>query len=468
VKRSRRTALGASLLVFATGPAAGLALPWLRRAGLIADAPLVILFALLVACSASNAVVQIVEPRLSPALGLHLRLAVGAFSTAWFTYACGWGSLVVIAYAITIADAMRLHGSRAWRPGLGWCTFAIAVGQACVALGVTPSVLRPSIAHCTACVTFVCLVILVRTLGASAQATEAATAKVENGRAYFRDLVQHAADVIALVNNDFLVEYISPGIEDLARRAPGWCIGRRIDDVLGPQAGADITRAYDNLTLSDYISCEWLLTNEFGEHRRVLARLTLRVDGSLVLNLRDVTEQRALEEQLERRARLDSLTGLPNRASLMQNLEKYPTVEAVSVLFIDLDGFKEVNDSLGHERGDRVLRDIAERITRALPPDVEVGRLGGDEFLAITRMRDVTALEKLAQDIIATVEELGRVETRFPLAASIGVAMGGHADSIESLLHRADQAMYCAKASGPGRVVVAQPREDTADVGQSA
>ena len=128
--------------------------------------------------------------------------------------------------------------------------------------------------------------------------------------------MQHAADVIALVSPSFQIDYISPGIEPLVGREPESCLGLNIRDVLGPEAADDIARAYDTLTLSDYVACEWHLTNDFHEQRRAYARLTRRLDGWLVLNLRDVTEQRALEAQLEHRASIDALTGLPNRARL--------------------------------------------------------------------------------------------------------------------------------------------------------
>ena len=86
-----------------------------------------------------------------------------------------------------------------------------------------------------------------------------------------------------------------------------------------------------------------------------------------MLNLRDVTEQRALEAQLEYRASVDALTGLPNRAALMQQLAQRGALDDTTVLFIDLDGFKEVNDALGHESGDGVLRDVASRIAADMP-----------------------------------------------------------------------------------------------------
>ena len=121
--------IGASLLVFAAGPAAIVAVPWLQQAGLIAATPLWIMFLLLVACSLSNALVIMIEGRLTPTVGLHLRAAVAACSTAWVIYASGWGSLLVIAYALAIADAMRIHGSRAWKPGLAWSMVAIFLAR---------------------------------------------------------------------------------------------------------------------------------------------------------------------------------------------------------------------------------------------------------------------------------------------------------------------------------------------------
>ena len=446
-----RGVVGASLLVFTAGPVAILALPWLQHDHLIADTPIWLLITLLVACSLANAVVQMFEGKLAPIRGLHLRSATAAVSTAWVVYATGWGSLLVIGYGVGIADLLRVHGSRAWRPALLWSGYAILLGELTVALGWAPTILPPAVSHAVALTTFLCLALIARTLGSSAAATEQATATIDRDRSYFRDLVQHAADVIALVSSDFQIDYISPGIEPLVGLAPADCVGLSIRDVLGADAADDIATAYDTLTMSDYVACEWHLTNSFHEQRRAYARLTRRHDGSLVLNLRDVTEQRALEAQLEYRASVDALTGLPNRAALMQRLSQRGALDDTTVLFIDLDGFKEVNDVLGHESGDAVLRDVANRIAIEVPDDVAVGRLGGDEFLAIVPGTDEARALRLARAIIVGIEDLGATLTRFPLSASIGVATGMRAESPEQLLHRADQAMYRAKAGGPGR-----------------
>jgi diguanylate cyclase (GGDEF)-like protein len=161
----------------------------------------------------------------------------------------------------------------------------------------------------------------------------------------------------------------------------------------------------------------------------------------------------------------------------MQHLAQLETVADVSVLFIDLDGFKEVNDALGHESGDGVLRDVAHRIASCAPAGVYVARLGGDEFLAVMAdslmadgMADGSESSALraAEGFIAGIEDLGATLTRFPLSASIGIAIGFATESAEQLLHRADQAMYKAKAAGPGRCELAQTPETSPGLGPSA
>jgi len=243
--------LGASVVVFASGPAAILAIPWLQRAHLIASTPLWLLVVLLLSCSVANAFVIAIEGRLRPAVGLHLRAAIAAISTAWVVYATGWGSLLVIAYAIAIADAMRVHGSRAWKPGLIWSMVAVFAGEVMVETGIAPSILRPSMSHAVAGATFLLLALIARTLGTSAKSAEEAAVRIEEGRSYFQDLVAHAADVIALVSEDLEIGYVSPGIEGMVGTTAAACIGLHIRDVLGDDAGAEIGQAHETLPLSD-------------------------------------------------------------------------------------------------------------------------------------------------------------------------------------------------------------------------
>ena len=146
--RRRMGVVGASLLIFTAGPAAMFAVPWLQRAHLIADTPIWLLVALLVACSAANALVQSFEARMSPTLGFATARGHRRREPSWVVYATGWGSILVIGFGVGIADALRAHGSRAWKPCLCWSGVAILGGEVTVALGWAPTILSPAVAHC--------------------------------------------------------------------------------------------------------------------------------------------------------------------------------------------------------------------------------------------------------------------------------------------------------------------------------
>jgi diguanylate cyclase (GGDEF)-like protein/PAS domain S-box-containing protein len=291
-------------------------------------------------------------------------------------------------------------------------------------------------------------------LGAAAFTAETAKVEVENSRAYFHDMVQHSADVIAVVNPELELAYVSPGITPFIGHPPDACIARPITEILGPDAAADIASAQQTTSPGGVVTCEWFLADGVSESRWAQARVTVREDRSLILNIRDITDQRALEAELEQRAHNDALTGLANRAALTTCLAELPPNERITLLFIDLDGFKTINDSLGHKRGDAVLRDVAQCIAAQTTPDVTVGRLGGDEFLAILPHANPADAKALAARIICSVEQAGARHSRFPLSASIGIAAGSPGGAPERLLHRADQAMYEAKETGRGQYVV--------------
>ena len=164
------------------------------------------------------------------------------------------------------------------------------------------------------------------------------------------------------------------------------------------------------------------------------------------------------EALLEYAARHDELTSLPNRRGLLDRAQLM-TGESVEfgVLFVDLDGFKTVNDRFGHATGDHVLREIAARIGQVTRPTDLVARLGGDEFPVVlssaSRTEFVTAVPSLAQRIIDAVDE--PVETDHGvvrLSASIGYVVVDAAVGIEAALASADRAMYVAKRAGGARV----------------
>ena len=191
--------------------------------------------------------------------------------------------------------------------------------------------------------------------------------------------------------------------------------------------------------------------------------LSLAEHASLALN-----HARAVEEAVHE-ALHDSLTGLPNRSLFLDRMRHALAraergSEPVAVLFCDLDGFKTVNDSLGHRTGDRLLVSVAERLTECLRPADTIARLGGDEFaVLLEELREPGDAARAAQRVLEALKAPFELRGReFYISASIGIAAG--AGDAETLLRDADLAMYRAKGSGKGRYAVYEPGMHTAIV----
>ena len=191
-----------------------------------------------------------------------------------------------------------------------------------------------------------------------------------------------------------------------------------------------------------------------------------RGERSLFIGLiRDISEEEAARERIEYLAMHDALTGLPNRTRLgeflNQRLCDLPLPQD-AVLFLDLDGFKPINDRHGHDIGDQALIQVSRRLREALGEEAFVGRLGGDEFVVV--LLDIAEPKAAIDQGHALIEALrppmwlGKEGVECHLGASIGVAISGmHGDSPSTLLTAADSAMYMAKRAGKGRVVLAPP-----------
>ncbi len=168
--------------------------------------------------------------------------------------------------------------------------------------------------------------------------------------------------------------------------------------------------------------------------------------------LRDVTERRANEVRLFRLAHLDPLTQLPNRMLFKSRIEQVlQTEESACVMLVDLDGFKDVNDSLGHSAGDAVLIDVAQRLLSSVRPDDTVARMGGDEFaILIPGMGDPFRASEIADAAIESVSQLVTIEGQpVQIGASVGIAIfPAHGSRGDELLSNADLALYQAKAEG--------------------
>ncbi|CAN5593375.1 hypothetical protein BH10ACT1_BH10ACT1_34120 [soil metagenome] len=163
---------------------------------------------------------------------------------------------------------------------------------------------------------------------------------------------------------------------------------------------------------------------------------------SVVVTMEDVTERHATQQDLEARAYHDPLTGLGNRSALHEALaDRLAAEQPLVVAYLDLDGFKAVNDTWGHERGDQVLVAVAHALRRDLGPDRLVARLGGDEFVVLGGERDASTFGPRLEAIVAAVGDREGVA----VTCSVGVAGARLGDSAHDVLRRADDAMYAAK-----------------------
>ncbi|GHI00409.1 GGDEF domain-containing protein [Neobacillus kokaensis] len=157
-----------------------------------------------------------------------------------------------------------------------------------------------------------------------------------------------------------------------------------------------------------------------------------------------------LNQKLEHLALYDSLTNLPNRHYFMERLSaSLERKESVSLLFIDLDGFKMVNDTYGHEEGDQLLQQVAAQLQAFANESTFIGRLGGDEFIVMLYGTDQQASMEIANDILNMLQLKVNGQT---ISASIGLAMSNQDDTPSTLLKNADTAMYQVKSSGKNAV----------------
>jgi diguanylate cyclase (GGDEF)-like protein/PAS domain S-box-containing protein len=205
--------------------------------------------------------------------------------------------------------------------------------------------------------------------------------------------------------------------------------------------------------------------NKFDEWRHLEAHVTdLRDDRhvrGIVFNARDCTERIGLEAQLTRQAFHDGLTDLPNRALFRDRLDQAlarseRSGDKLAVLLVDLDGFKQVNDTLGHDAGDQLLKEVAGRFVRTLRPSDTIARLGGDEFALLLEGAQEQQAVTIASRLIESLVEPVTVSSRpLTVGASVGIVVheGGPGES-EDLIRHADVAMYAAKEAGRGRYEV--------------
>jgi diguanylate cyclase (GGDEF)-like protein len=243
-----------------------------------------------------------------------------------------------------------------------------------------------------------------------------------------------------------------------------FAMARRVSD---PRIGEDLVTALQELSRGERgaVAVDVSLSSAAGPRWFHLQASRVDRAGQVVVTHTDVTDRVRAERTSAWQAKHDHLTELPNRAHLHELIDAALSRSnrgAVSVLFLDVDGFKEVNDSLGHDVGDELLRQLSGRLANRTRVEDTVGRLGGDEFVVLCPDCDTDGAEALAQRFQGGFEEpfvlSGR---RIRLSASIGIATAGPSDSVAprstDLVRDADLAMYAAKAAGRNRIRIFTP-----------
>jgi diguanylate cyclase (GGDEF)-like protein/PAS domain S-box-containing protein len=320
------------------------------------------------------------------------------------------------------------------------------------------------------------LLLLFAAFSASSRLLARQNRQLRRSEERFRSLVRNSIDVQMIVAADGTIRYESAAVERV--------LGHRVEDRVGRNAFADLhpdDRDWAQQMLRDVVRVpgsqvaaevrvrhadeSWVVIEAVAKNL-----LDDPAVGGIVVNYRDVTARKTLEDELKRQAFHDSLTGLANRALFADRLqhaisraERAPT--ALAVLFIDLDDFKTVNDSLGHSEGDLLLTEVAERLRAGVRAGDTIARMGGDEFAVLVEdPGDAEAPVEVGRRLLSHLEApFVHGGKELFVRASIGIATTRSRDhTADEVLRNADVAMYTAKSKGKNRLEVFEPGMHTA------
>ncbi|GAA2669860.1 sensor domain-containing diguanylate cyclase [Actinoplanes palleronii] len=275
----------------------------------------------------------------------------------------------------------------------------------------------------------------------------------------FSALFQHAPDIVTVIDRDGRMIFTSPSSAAILGFEAGELAGHSVFDLVHPD---------DQPTMRERL--EVLVTDPTG-----VLRLQCRVKAStghyrwfdftasnqmtnpaltgVVINARDISENRAFQERLAHEAQHDPLTGLPNRRRMQDALSSSLRRDPVAVLFVDLDGFKPVNDTHGHEAGDELLRQVADRLSGCIRAGDVLARVGGDEFVVlmpgVLGPDDVAAMSNRVRHVVEMPFRIAG--QHIVIGASVGVHLATPAEDPDAALRAADHAMYEIKRAGGSR-----------------
>jgi diguanylate cyclase (GGDEF)-like protein/PAS domain S-box-containing protein len=381
-------------------------------------------------------------------------------------YCTGWGPILSIGFVFGAATALQTFGSTVTWPCLIWTTIVMAFGQIAILLHLSPSLIREPIVQGIAGLGLLGALLVIDLLGRAAADQERIADELRRSERRFSALVIRSSDIVMIVSAEGSIKYASPAFEAVL----GYPIAEaqtvhgselvHPDDIPGLRAALESTSSPDTT-----VRQEIRLLRSTGDYLWFEAALTNLTDdpdvNGIVANMRDITRRKDAEDRLAHAALHDSLTGLPNRNLILNRIEQMHARSRrqhtpTAALFIDLDDFKDINDTMGHEAGDQLLAGVAARLTTALREGDTIGRLGGDEFVVLVEDASLAAgadmVAERIRDVLATPFQISASDVPLRVTASIGIAEGDRAEAGE-LLRDADIALYRAKAAGKDRSV---------------
>ena len=305
--------------------------------------------------------------------------------------------------------------------------------------------------------------------GALADITELheAETRLMNSEKRSRLLAENAWEVIWTMDLDGKITYVSPAVERMRGITPEEAMRQSLDEIHPPESAASVADYYRQVFAAIEAGTEPPMfrgENEYYRKDGSIMTGELQViphvdtDGHVIELIgvtRDITERKTFEAELRNLAVTDTLTGVWNRRHgtelLTADLSARRPGQALSLLMLDIDHFKTINDTFGHQAGDHVLIEIASRLRRSLRGSDMVARWGGEEFVVLLRDCALPDALRLAEDIRAAIAELpfGAMGS---LTVSVGVAEARAGEDLTTWLERADQALYRAKRSGRNEV----------------
>ncbi len=434
-----------------------------RYFGFIANEPAWLLFGAIFTAQAVTMAFALTFPpgtdRARPVLHLGVEITVIGLAC----YVTGWGAVLCVGFVFATVGHMSADGSRMGRWAMLFSVVTLAAGEVAISFGWLKTLIPEPQGHGLALleVAGMCAVIWIMTF--SQREKERMDAELLNSEERLRALVQNASDAIVVIELDGTAQS-SPAIERL--------LGYHVDNLPVFDAAlvhpSQLEYARDIFTEVQAKSgnVAWMdlqLKCVDGEYRWCEIGVTNLLDdrsiGGFVCNMRDISERRTAQEQLTFQAHHDALTLLPNRWFFLERLEQaqrdaHADGSLVAVLFLDVDRFKLINDSLGHEVGDRLLLAVSERLAASLRPGDIVARFGGDEFtVLLTNLSDSATALVVCERIIEAMREPVTIEGHeLFISSSVGLALSsGGVDGASDLLRQADLAMYVAKEKGRGR-----------------